>query len=206
MAGEENYITKGIESLLNEIKDNSLEFESLIEADVAYAAKILYAVDTRTQRFLLQCKRKKDREEVNERLVDFSDLSEACLSQSFNISLPPAFKVQATGEAINPFETNEHAGEERGKRKREDTIKVTNDDQEPAFKMKSEESWQDNFRNKLHGDKPFWDQNKKMCTRWHIRGDCFNDCQSRASHVGKDKIPRDKKEEMKKYINKVRRT
>ena len=34
MAGEEKPITNGIESLLNEIKDNILEFESLIEADV----------------------------------------------------------------------------------------------------------------------------------------------------------------------------
>ena len=69
------------------MKDNSLEFESPIEADVAYAAKIVYAVDTRTQHFLLRCKRKKDK-----RLVDFINLLESFFSQSFNISLPPAFK------------------------------------------------------------------------------------------------------------------
>ena len=101
---------------------------------------------------------------------------------------------------------SEYAGKGRRKRKRDKTNKVTNDDQEREFKMKSKENWLDNFRGQLHGDKPFWDQNKKMCTRWHIRGDCFKDCQSKASHVGKDKIPGDKKEAMKKYIKKVRRT
>jgi hypothetical protein len=91
MAGEDNPVLKGIKSLLSEIKDNSLEFESLIKADASCAAKILYTVDTRTQHFLLQCKRKQDREEVNERLVDFSNLANSCLSQSFFISLPPTF-------------------------------------------------------------------------------------------------------------------
>ena len=203
MAGEENPITKGIESLLSEIKDNSLEFESLIEADVAYAAKILYAVDTRTQRFLLQCKRKKDREEVNERLVDFSDLSESCLGQSFNISLPPAFKGQSTS-VIDPFKASEQTGEKR-KRGDADENHVVNNDQVAEFKMKPEEDWRNNFRNVCMHDRPSWDQNGKMCTRWHIRGDCFKDCKNKASHVGKDKIPNDKKEGMQKYIQTVRR-
>ena len=203
MAGEENPITKGIESLLSEIKDNSLEFESLIEADVAYAAKILYAVDTRTQRFLLQCKRKKDREEVNERLVDFSDLSESCLGQSFNISLPPAFKGQSTS-VIDPFKASEQTGEKR-KRGDADENHVVNNDQVAEFKMKPEEDWRNNFRNVCMHDRPSWGQNGKMCTRWHIRGDCFKDCKNKASHVGKDKIPNDKKEGMKKYIKTVRR-
>jgi hypothetical protein len=206
MAGEENPISKGIESLLNEIKDNSLEFESLIEADVSYAAKILYAVDTRTQRFLLQCKRKQDREEVNERLVDFSDLADSCLSQSFNISLPPAFKGQSTDSAVDPFQKSEQMGDRNEKRKRENENHVTNDDQVAEFKMKPEEDWRDKFRSALMGDRPFWGQNGRMCTRWHIRGDCFKDCNNKASHVGKDKIPGEKKVAMKNYIKKVRRT
>ena len=54
-------------------------------------------------------------------------------------------------------------------------------------------------------DRPSWGQHGKMCTRWHIRGDYFKDCKNKDSHVGKDKIPNDKKEGMLKYIKKVRR-
>ena len=72
--------------------------------------------------------------------------------------------------------------------------------------MKPEEDWRDKFRSALMGDRPFWGQNGRMCTRWHIRGDCFKDCNNKASHVGKDKIPGEKKVAMKNYIKKVRRT
>ena len=61
MAGEEDTFLKGIKSLLSKIKDKSLKFELLIKADATYVANILYAVDTRTQRVLLQYKRNKDR-------------------------------------------------------------------------------------------------------------------------------------------------
>jgi len=203
IAGEENPISSGIKSLLTEMEDNSLEFESLIEADVTYAAKILYAVDTRTQRFLLQCKRKKDREEVNERLVDFSDLSEACLSQSFNISLPPAFKVQSTS-IMDPFSANEQTGEKRKREEAEDR-RVFNNNQVAEFKLKPEEVWANTFRGACMDDRPSWGQHGKMCARWHVRGNCFKDCKNKDSHVGKDKITNEKKEGMLKYIKKVRR-
>ena len=123
MAGEDNPVSKGIESLFSKIKDNSLDFESLIEADASYAAKILYVIDMRSQYFLLQCKRRQDRDEVNKRLVDFSDLADSCLSQRFNISLPPTFKGPSTEIVFDPFQ----AGEQNKKRQRPDEnhVKMT---------------------------------------------------------------------------------
>ena len=167
------------------------------------SAKILYTVDTRIQRFLLQCRRKKDREEVNENLVDFSDLSESCLSQSFNISLPPAFKGKSAESVVDPLQMSEQT---REKRKRVDENHVINDDQVAEFKLKPEEDWVVNFRGALVGDRRFLNGKSKLCTRWYVRGDCFKNCTNKASHVGKDKIPDDKKVGMRNYIKKVRRT
>ena len=83
---------------------------------------------------------------------------------------------------------------------------MINKNQDPEFKMKPEENWNSNFRGALNDKKPFWDQNNKMCPRWHITGDCFKDYHNKASHVGKDKIPGDRKEAMKKHMKKIRRT
>ena len=77
--------------------------------------------------------------------------------------------------------------------------------------MKQNEKWKTNWVGKLNGDKPFWDKNKcekndcRMCTRFHIRGDCFKDCYNKESHVTKDKIPADRKNAMKDYMKKVRK-
>ena len=63
-----------------------------METDNLFAAKIMFSVDSRIQRFLMQCKRCRDRGDVNDSLVDFTGLSEDCLNQAFNITLPPAFQ------------------------------------------------------------------------------------------------------------------
>ena len=88
---------------------------------------------------------------------------------------------------------------------------MTNNDQVEDFKMKPNESWKKDFVGKLGGDKPFWDSSKcsredvKMCPRFHIRGDCFEDCYSRESHKPQNLIPNNRKEAMKTYIKKVRK-
>ena len=92
--GAHNPISDGIKDLICDIDDNSTEFESLAEADPLYPGKILYSMDTRIQRFLGQCKSYKDREDVNEKLVNFEDISENNLNQCFNVTLPIAFQLK----------------------------------------------------------------------------------------------------------------
>ena len=65
--------------------------------------------------------------------------------------------------------------------------------------MKSNESWSENWAGRLNMDKPFWDRNKcqkgdcKMCPRFHIRGNCLEDCINAKSHVPKRRVPADRK-------------
>ena len=211
--GKDNPASKGIACLLIDIENYSLEFESLVESDFSYPAKILYSVDTRIQRFMSQNKRMKDREEVSERLVDFGDLTDACLNQSFNVSLPPAFKLSK--ENLEDQSSNSRAKEWERKRKRteagQEESQVTNRDQLEEFKMKPGEDWRRDFVGKLNGDRPFWDKEKcgsgdaKMCVRYHTRGNCFEDCQNAASHVSSSQIPSDRKIALRNYLKKVRR-
>ena len=87
-----NPISEGIRRLLREFEDFSCEFESLMETDNLFAAKIMFSMDSRIQRFLMQCKRCRDHSDMNDSLVDFTGLSEDFLNQAFNITLPPAFQ------------------------------------------------------------------------------------------------------------------
>ena len=81
-----------------------------------------------------------------------------------------------------------------------------------TFKLKDGETWNKTIVGKLTKDTPFWDKGKtsptdcRMCRRWHIRGHCFSDCPNTASHVPKDSIPSDRKEAMKGYLAKVRKS
>ena len=171
-------------------------------------------MDTRIQRFLGQGKSYKDREDVNEKLVNFEDISENSLNQCFNVTLPIAFQLKVNKDD----NSNKHLmlNSPDKKRKRRESrpsidLRVQNTSQLEEFKMKPNENWKDNFAGKLPRERPFWDRNKtgkydcKMCARFHINGDCFDDCNNKESHVSADKIPADRKNAMKEYMKKVRK-
>jgi hypothetical protein len=42
-----------------------------------------------------------------------------------------------------------------------------------------------------------------MCTRWHARGFCFNDCKNKASHVACLEIPAEAKQAHLKWMKMV---
>jgi hypothetical protein len=43
-----------------------------------------------------------------------------------------------------------------------------------------------------------------MCARWHLKGDCYNNCLRVISHVTNDKIPDNKRAEMVGFLTKCR--
>ena len=142
MIGKRNPASSGIKDLMDDIEENSMEFESLAEADQLYPAKMLYCVDTRVQRFLAQCKRLNDREDVNESLVNFEDITENSLNQCFNITLPVAF--QFTQDKGNENKNHVVLKSPTKKRKRKEGAPasncVHNTDQVEEFKMKPDEN------------------------------------------------------------------
>jgi hypothetical protein len=54
-------------------------------------------------------------------------------------------------------------------------------------------SWKDTFGKQFPRDRPSWEGKVKMCMRWHIKGNCYDNCARVTSHVTKDKIPANKK-------------
>ena len=158
----------------------------------------------------MQCKRCRDCGDMKDSLVDFTGLSKDCLDQAFNITLPPAFQFLGA-EKPDPKD-KENKRKRKGDSNEDKAASVVNTDQEEAFKMKDSEDWKNNFVGKLSGDVPFWDKEKRspndcrMCKRFHIRGICFKEFSNAASHVAKGYIPSNRREAMKGYMTKVRRS
>ena len=70
---------------------------------------------------------------------------------------------------------------------------IKNPSPDEDLALKTGELWADTFSKKLPKERPSWDGKINKCARWHIKGDCYDDCSRKESHVGKDKIPADKK-------------
>jgi hypothetical protein len=74
-------------------------------------------------------------------------------------------------------------GEDKeGKDKKKSTSKdrngnmVKNTLQPDAFKLITGILWKENFATILLHNQPAWTDKIKMCTRWHIKGSCYDDC------------------------------
>ena len=120
-------------------------------------------MDSRFHLFLQDCRKSLDREDVNNRLVDFRDLHKDVLLHKFNVQfLPKCFslvddsKISAGGDtklsdATNPGGNNNKKEGSKRKSGNEDNENkgnkkrfglVENKDQVPEFKMMEGEKWE----------------------------------------------------------------
>jgi len=133
---------------------------------------------------------------------------EDILNGQFIMTLPATFKkIQGNQRNVNNKDTASIGGagkdpggkggpeqDKRGKMRVIDQelagSSVKNDQQCNKFKLAVGEKW-DNFRAKCSKSRPDWNNQVKMCARWHIKvkGDCFNTCQHAISHIPCYKVP-----------------
>ena len=203
--GTGSLISDRISSLESAIENHKLSFELQTSNDNSFPTKFLYAIDTKVQRWLLQCKEARARDEVNDRIIEFDHLVNMVLDQMFHMQLPPCFHV--------PTDTPEHVAGGPNKRLKISAghpspesaprSMVTNNSQFDAFKLKDGEDWK-TFCGASVNDRPMWNDQCRMCARWHIKGNCFSDCPHAASHVPHEKVSTEKERSFQKYVKKVR--
>ena len=76
----------------NHIIKNYSIYESLALEDVEFIAKFLFAIDSRIQSWLESCESKQDREEVDDSIIDFSDLLWQVKVRLFHTNLPASIR------------------------------------------------------------------------------------------------------------------
>jgi hypothetical protein len=144
------------------------------------------------------------RTQVNDNILKFKDLLKQVLNGVFNLNLPAAFKkikkptkTAAVDENKQAAAGNDEKGNGGNRRKCKNmngnSNLVKNKTQDKDFVPKEGKTWKDTFNKQFLQDRPTWDGKVKMCARWHIKGDCYDNCARVISHITKDKIPADKK-------------
>ncbi len=216
--GKESICTKRLNQLVLLVGRNKKALRDQIALDKFFAARFLFAVDRRVQRWLRMCKAATmTRMSVNNNVLNFDDLLEQVLNGSFHMNLPTSFKkikIKPKIKAANvskPAAAAENNGDGKGGRGKKQKGKnrsrnlVKNSAQDKDFKLQTGETWQETYSKQFPQDRPSWDGKVKMYTRWNIKGVCYDNCARFVSHVAKDKIPADKKEIFLTFMSKCRK-
>ena len=205
--GAGSSLVAGVNSLPNTIKTEKIIFKGRFTANNGLPTKILYTMEIRIQRWLAECQKFSDRSMVNDRLVSLDKIFEMVMNSSLNVILPPNFiepppKIQSPEPNPTPGQDKKGKGKKSKSDEANDHI-VKNAAPITEFLIKESKDWRQDFAVKCSTDRPKWDDTFFMCARWHIHGECFVDCNNKASHVGACAIPQAKHTEFKKYLNKV---
>jgi hypothetical protein len=217
--GDESVFCTSLRQLLITIGRNKKTFRDHIALDDLFVAKFMLAVDRRIQRWLGMCERATvSRSQVDDRVLQFDNLMEDILNGQFNMTLPVTFrKVQGNqlgvgkgnqlgvgkGDPVKSGPELDKRGKKRGIDQELASSSVKNDQQCNEFKLKVGEKWND-FRAKCSKSRPDWNNQIKMCARWHIKGDCFDTCQRAISHVPCSNVPPKQKKDFLFFMEECR--
>ena len=75
-----------------------MALKARIVGDKFFATKFLYAINTRSQRWLAQCKEANNRAGVDDNIINFDDVLNPILNCQFNVRLPPVFSLYDRGQ------------------------------------------------------------------------------------------------------------
>jgi hypothetical protein len=124
--------------------------------------------------------------QVNNRILLFDNLINAVLNGTFHMTLPTAFKKVSGSAAASSLESKQPANSKN---------KGVGKDGKGCKKRKSEDMNGNIIKNTTQPNKfklphvwPAWTDKTRMCARWHLKGNCFNNCSRAISHVRNDKI------------------
>ncbi len=147
--------------------------------DKEFPAKFLLAVNTRFQIWLNDCKSAKNRDEVDDSIIDFWPLINQVIFGSFHMILPPTFSMKSPnnttvtgpGGGGKRREANEdkRGDKKKGKGNNEAHLLVTNAFPHGEIFMLTNETWAGNFAGKNANQCPQWNEKCKCCPRWFLQ-------------------------------------
>ena len=192
--GKDSYALSKIMKLKKEIDKNKSAFKAVSNSDNKFIPSLMQAIDIKIQLFFTSCAKENDIEEVNFRILDFTDEVNCILTRkSIMISLPALVKQAMGGQNIG--QNNET---KPGKRSHDatDDHEAPNPKRKAAFSPAKNSSpvdpgWIKKGENYnvfqphvksiplLHGN--------PICAKYHVKGICNygDECQRKSSHNNK---------------------
>ena len=187
-------------TLIERVKSHLTVLESAQHRDNLFVTKFCFALDTRFFRWMEQCKQAKDREDVNDQLLNFSTMLDSVLIDQFYQTLPSTMKLVSdkpshqTSAGVN----SKPSKKQKTKNETEDR-KVDNKKPVPAWICKESEDYREIFAGKNCTQRPKIG-NFPMCVRFHTKGFCFSDCINKSSHLPSQDLPQNTKTSYSNFI------
>jgi len=186
------------EALLNMISHYQTTYKAKERLDEQFAAKFLFAVDTRNQLWLKDCKSAKNRDEVDDSIIDFRSLVSQVNFGSFHMSLPPTFQMKTPnesktgpggGDKCRDLDGDKRDDRKKGRGNDEKHAVVKNQFPHGEICMLMNETWAGDFAGKCNDVRPKLNKRCKCCPRWFLQKYCFVDCPNAESHIEAEKVP-----------------
>ena len=90
---EDSLLVKRIRSLVQSLRDHSIQISACGDLDSEYFTNILYAIDLRVNLWSVECMECEAREDINDDLINFRPLIGQIALHEFHLDLPPCFKM-----------------------------------------------------------------------------------------------------------------
>jgi hypothetical protein len=206
--------TKLWDFVVNVNRKHSIIYKNRIAIDNTFAAKVLWSVDCFTQLFLEDCRKCHDREDVNQRVINFDGLNMDIILHRFHAILPPLFHklnnksdeknnskfgARNGGKGKRKGGSNGNKEEQRNSQKKM-SKKITNANQVKEFKMAEGETWEGTFQGKCPESRVKW-MGLFVCPRFHTKGECWDvGCKYSKTHLPASAVPNNVKKEYLDYM------
>ena len=148
-----------------------------------------------------QCRRAKDRDMVDDSLIDFAPLITSVLLDNYLQPLPPSLAL-FEGKQRTPAVSNDNdlpPWKQPAKEKGLDT----NAPLHPEWKLRESESYKKVFAGCFIKAKPLFKQHP-VCPRYHVLGTCPKSCRHEVSHVPHKELPDKAKKAFSEFCDKCR--
>jgi hypothetical protein len=90
--GDESVLTKKLTKLIRTIKSNAIIYKARAALDDFFPSKVLWAVCNQVQTFLTSCMQARDRDNIEDDIIEFTLDHRDIVLDRFNPTLPPCFK------------------------------------------------------------------------------------------------------------------
>jgi hypothetical protein len=199
---EDSLLSSRLTQVYNHIIRHRITYMSMAHQDKFFIAQFLFAVDTRINLWLESCESCKYRDEVDDSLIDFTEILHQVRTRNFSYKLPLSIR-----EVMNDTSKKEGNSDNLGplqKKHRQNQSAPNNDKivnkgtiekwivSEPVYSTSLRSGTSLKTRPLLN-DLP-------ICHRWHSKGYCFENCNNKATHIPSTSLSSQAKKDYTNWI------
>ena len=200
--GEFSLLSQALTKIHNHIVHNRTTYISILSQDSMFIAKYLFAIDTRVNLWLESCEESQMRDEVDDDLINFSEILNQVRIRNFDYKLPPSIRKVAKKQP-----SPDHSGSGPPSKKGKFT---TENENKRVINDKRIEEWipdQDTYSSALRSSEALKSRPKLndtiMCHRFHSKGYCFENCNNKRTHIPSQSLDTKTKNEYKKWVEQL---